>query len=65
MSRRVSMNASVAGETSSAYTWSPSISRTSGQSSRDSLLHPLGERVEGVDLAPALVLVLAQRVGRL
>ena len=36
MSRRVSMNARVAGETSSAYTWSPSISSTSGHSSRGS-----------------------------
>ena len=36
VSRRVSMNARVAGETSSAYTWSPSISSTSGQSSRGS-----------------------------
>ena len=35
MSRRVSMNAIVAGETSSAYTWSPSSSSTSGHSSRD------------------------------
>ena len=64
-SRRVSMNARVPGDTSSAYTWSPSSSSTSGQSLARLVAHAQRQRAQGVDLAAALVLVLAQRVRRL
>ena len=53
------------GTTSSAYTWSPSIRRRSGQRSRGSSRMRRASVSQGVDLPPALVLVLAQRVGRL
>ena len=62
MSRRLRMKASVSGETSSAYTWSPSITSTCGHCARIAAQHLDDQRVESVELAPVGVLALRQRV---
>ena len=64
-SRRERMNSRSAGGTSSAYTWSPSRTSACGHVLRVAAAHVVGEHAQGVDLAAARILVLAQGVRRI